>query len=148
MLIDDDGRIARNIPGNFLLSLLINKTSKASHINIVPIRHVGFNNTKECFYRCRNICFVDAGLFCDLVNDVCFGHGDKILMALQKIQDGKFKCRMFKCKMKLLIITTMGSIAAIVLFLFRGNYYDFKNLTRLLQNESFLLFEKNNFMVS
>ena len=74
MLIDDDGGIARNIPCNFLLSLFVDETSETPDINVMTVAHVTLNNRKEGFNGVRYICFVDACIDTDLVDDVCFGH--------------------------------------------------------------------------
>ena len=74
MLFNDDGSIARDIAGYFLLSLFINKTSEATHIDVVPGGHIALNNIEERFYGGGNICFVDSGLVSNLVDYVSFCH--------------------------------------------------------------------------
>jgi hypothetical protein len=103
MFIDNDGRIAGNIAGDFFLSFLIDKAYKNPDINVLATGHRGFNDAKKCFYRSGNIGFVNASFVSDLVNNVCFGHGDFVLREI-KIQGGKFKRRTVKRKMKSLII--------------------------------------------
>ena len=99
MFVYDNGRIARNVARNFLLTLLINETAEAAHIYIVPAGHVGFYDIKKCFYTCRYIGFVDTGLFCDLIDNVCFGH-------IKNVRKGrKVNRQSFKRKKNLLIIT-------------------------------------------
>ena len=79
MLIDNDSRIAGNVSGNFFLSLFIDETSESANINIMAARHGIFYNRKEGFYRGCNIGFIDAGLLCDLIDNVCFRHGAGVL---------------------------------------------------------------------
>lgn len=74
VLIDDDGRVARNVTGNLFLSLLVNEAAKSTHIYVMARSHVGFYNVEKCFYRCRNIGFIDSGLVCNLIDYVCLGH--------------------------------------------------------------------------
>jgi hypothetical protein len=74
MLVNDDGSIAGNVPRNFFLSLLIDKTAKAPNINIMSSGHGVLNNRKKRFNRCGYICLVNAGFFSDLINNVCFRH--------------------------------------------------------------------------
>ena len=75
MFVDNDGSIARNVTCNLLLPLLVDETAKAPDVDILAARHVLFHNGKECFHGCRYIRFVDAGLFCNLVNYICLRHG-------------------------------------------------------------------------
>lgn len=70
MLVNNNGCIARNISGDFFLSLFVHKTSKSTHINIMAIAHVGLYNGKESLNRSGYVTFVDSGLVCDLVDDV------------------------------------------------------------------------------
>ena len=88
MLFDYDCSIARNIAGNFFLSFFVDETSKATNVNIMSARHGIFYNGKEGFYGCGNICFVDAGLFCDLINNVCFRHGAGVLLLVVALIKG------------------------------------------------------------
>lgn len=76
MLIDNDGRVAGNVTSDFLLTFLIDKTSETSDVNILPCGHIIFNNGEKCFNGSRNICFIDSGFFCDLIDYVCLGHGE------------------------------------------------------------------------
>jgi len=75
VLVDDDRGVAGNIPGNLLLSLLVDETSEAADVNVLTSRHVLLNNGKESLHRGRNIGLVDACLFGDLIDDICLGHG-------------------------------------------------------------------------
>lgn len=75
MFVNNNSGVARNIAGNFFLSLLINKTSKTTNVNIMTAGHIGFNNVEKSLYGCGDICLVDPGFFCDLIDYVCFGHG-------------------------------------------------------------------------
>jgi hypothetical protein len=79
MLLDNDGCIAGNIAGDFFLSLFIDETSKTSYINVLAASHGGFDDAKKSFYRSGNIGFVNAGFVSNLVDNVCFGHGDFVL---------------------------------------------------------------------
>ena len=107
MFIDNDGSIARDIPGNFLFSLLVDEAAEATDVNILTTRHVLLHYRKESLYRSGNICLVDARFFCDLINNVCLGHGCKRLKGEWKFQVAKVNRRMINRKMNLLIITTM-----------------------------------------
>lgn len=110
MLIDYDGRITRDVTGNLFLSLLIDETAETANVDVVAISHIRFHNVKKCFYGGRNICFVNSGFFCDLINYVCFGHGCIVYILLELLfnfRDGKFKRSLLKRKMNLLIITHM-----------------------------------------
>jgi hypothetical protein len=75
VFINYDGSVARDIAGNFLLSFLVDKASKATDIDILSAGHRGFDDTEECFYGRRNIGFVNSGFFSDLGDYVCLGHG-------------------------------------------------------------------------
>ncbi len=101
MLVNHDSRISGNVSGNFLFSFLIDKTSKATHINIVASSHIGFYDCEECFYRCSNIRLVNTSLLSYLVDNVCFGNNF--------FQKGCKVIRSFlKRKMNLLIIIHMS----------------------------------------
>ena len=79
MLIDNDRGIAGNVSGNFFLSLFIDETSESTNIDIMAAGHGIFYNGKEGFNRGSDICFIDAGLLCDLIDNVCFRHGAGVL---------------------------------------------------------------------
>lgn len=70
VLIYNNGRVARNISGNLLFSLLVDKTSEAAHINIVAVTHIALYYTEKCFNRCGNIALVYSGLVCNLIDNV------------------------------------------------------------------------------
>ena len=80
MFLNHNGSIARNIAGYFFLSFFIDEAAETANINIVTAGHVRFDNIEKCFYRCRNICLVDSGFVCDLIDYVCFGHGGEVLV--------------------------------------------------------------------
>lgn len=115
MLINDDGSVAGNISGNFLLALFINEAAEPTHINVMARSHVGFYDVKKSFNGGGNISFIDSGFLCNLIDNVCFGHGakiyivNKIEISFRKIRGCKFKRSLFKRKMNLLIITQMCS---------------------------------------
>ena len=44
VLVDDDGSIARDIPGNFLFSLLVDEAAEAPDVNVLTTRHVLLHN--------------------------------------------------------------------------------------------------------
>jgi hypothetical protein len=88
VLVDYQGCVARDVSGNFLLSLFIDEAAKTADVNVLSVGHVGFDNTEECFYRCRHIGFINSGLFCDFVNYISFGH-DRIFKS-KNFGDGKF----------------------------------------------------------
>lgn len=95
MLIDDQCSVTRNVPRNLLLSFLVDETSESTDVNIVPVGHGTFNNAKECLNGRRYIGFVNSSLFCDFVNNVCFGHCVIFLVELiENLWEGKFKCRL------------------------------------------------------
>ena len=75
VLIDDDGGIAGDISGDFLLSLFINEASKSADVDILAAGHRSFDNAEECFYGRRNIGLINSGFFSDLGDNVCLGHG-------------------------------------------------------------------------
>ena len=75
VFVDDDGSITRYVPGNLLLSLLINEASEAADVNVLTSRHVLLHNGKKSLNGRGNISFVNTCLFCDLINDICLGHG-------------------------------------------------------------------------
>ena len=70
MLVNDNGGIARNISGDLFLSLFVDKASKATHINIVSIAHIGFHNGEERLNGGRHIALVYTCFFCNLVDNV------------------------------------------------------------------------------
>lgn len=74
VLINDDGRIAGDVAGNFFLALFVHKAPEATHINIVPTRHGILNDGKEGLNGCGNVGLVDSSLVRDLVDNVCFRH--------------------------------------------------------------------------
>jgi len=75
MLIDHDGRVAGDIPGDFLLSFLVDEASKSTDVDILAARHRRLYNAEKSFYGCGYIGLVNAGFFSDLSNNVCLGHG-------------------------------------------------------------------------
>lgn len=75
MLIDHDGRVAGDIPGDLFLSFLVDEASESPDIDILAAGHRGLDNTKECLYGSRNVGLVNSGLFSDLGDNVCLGHG-------------------------------------------------------------------------
>ena len=91
MLINYDGRVARNVARNFFLSLFIDETSETTNIDIMTAGHGIFYNGKECFYGCGDIGFVDAGLLRNLIDNVCFRHGAGVL--LLGFREGKINFR-------------------------------------------------------
>lgn len=74
MLIDNQCSITGNIPGDFLLAFFVDKTSKATNVDVIATGHGAFNDAEECLDRSCNIGFVYSCLFRDFVNDVCFRH--------------------------------------------------------------------------
>ena len=95
VLINDDGRITRNVARDFFLSLFIDETSETANINVMPAGHRVFYNGKEGFYRRGYIRLVDASLFCNLINNVCFRHGAGVLLleGFFGVRDGKINFR-------------------------------------------------------
>jgi hypothetical protein len=75
VLIDHDGRVTGDIPGDLFLSFLVDEASKSPDIDILAAGHRGLDNTKECLYGSRNVSLVNSGLFSDLSDNVCLGHG-------------------------------------------------------------------------
>lgn len=65
-----DGGIARNVARYLLLTFFIDKTSESTNVNIVPVAHVAFHNSKKCLNRGGYIALVNSGLVCNLVDDV------------------------------------------------------------------------------
>jgi hypothetical protein len=74
VLINDDGRIAGNVAGNFFLALLVYKAPETTYINIMSTRHGILNDGKEGLDGCGNIGLVDSCLVRNLVDNVCFRH--------------------------------------------------------------------------
>jgi hypothetical protein len=74
VLINNQGGVARNVSGNLFLSFLVDETPKTTNVNVVSIRHRALYDAKECLNRCCYIRFVNSCLFCDFINNVCFGH--------------------------------------------------------------------------
>ena len=91
VLVNDDGRITRNVTRNFFLSLFIDETSETANINIMSGGHGVFYNGKECFYGRGYIRLVDASLFCNLINNVCFRHGAGVLLLEVCLELGRAK---------------------------------------------------------
>lgn len=91
VLFNDDGRITRNVARDFFLSLFIDETSETANINVMPAGHRVFYNGKEGFYRRGYIRLVDASLFCNLINNVCFRHGAGVLLLRVCLELGKAK---------------------------------------------------------
>ena len=89
MLIYDQSGIPGNIPGDFLLAFLINETSEAADINIVAVSHGILHHAKKSLDRCRNIRFVNSGLFSDFVYYICFSHF-VFFLVLKFFREAKF----------------------------------------------------------
>lgn len=104
MFINNNSGITRDIACYFFLSLFVDETTKATHIDIVSGGHIGFYDAKKCLYRSRNICFVDSGAVSDLVDDVSFSHS-KYYFRYVVFRDGKFRSPLFICKINLLTIS-------------------------------------------
>lgn len=95
MFINDQRGVARDVSRNFLFSFFVDKTSETTDINIVPVGHGTFNYAKECLNGSRYVSFVNSSLFCDFVDNVCFGHCIIFLVELiENLREGKFKCRL------------------------------------------------------
>lgn len=88
MLLNNNGSIAGNITSNLFLALLVDEASKAAYIDIMPARHGILYNRKKGFNGGSNICLVNACLLGNLVDNVCFRHGDGVLVTFL-IRDGK-----------------------------------------------------------
>ena len=109
VLIDHDCGVARDISGDFLLPLLIDKATESPDVDILAARHRRFDNAEERLYGGGHIGLVNSCLFSDLGDNVCLGHG-LFRLRVSKIQDGKFKRRMFKRKMYSFISLLTNSI--------------------------------------
>ena len=95
MLINDQCSVPRNVSRDLLLSFLVDEASEPTDVNIVSVGHGTLNYAKECLNGRRYISFVNSSLFCDFVNNVCFGHCVIFLVELiEKLWEGKFKCRL------------------------------------------------------
>lgn len=101
MFIDHDGRVAGDVAGDFLFSFFIDETSEPTNVNVMAIRHVGFYNIEECFYRSGYIGFIDSCFLGNLVDYIGFSH--KELLKGRKVNG-----QLFKRKMNLLIITHLA----------------------------------------
>ncbi len=75
MLIDHDGCVAGDIPGDLLLSFLVDEAPKSPDVDILAAGHRGLDNAEECLHRSRNVGLVNSGFFSDLSDNVCLGHG-------------------------------------------------------------------------
>jgi hypothetical protein len=75
VLIDHDGGVARDIPGDFLLSFLVDETPESADIDILAAGHRRFYNAEECLNRSRNVGLVNSSFFSDLSDNVCLSHG-------------------------------------------------------------------------
>lgn len=95
MLINDQCRVPRNVSRDLLFALLVDKASETTDVNIIPVGHGTLNYAKECLNGRCYISFVNSSLFCDFVNNVCFGHCVIFLVELiENLREGKFKCRL------------------------------------------------------
>ena len=95
MLINDQCGVPRNVSRNFLFAFLVDKASETTDVDIVPVGHGTLDYAKECLNGSRYISFVNPSLFCDFVNNVCFGHCIIFLVELiENLREGKFKCRL------------------------------------------------------
>jgi hypothetical protein len=112
MLINNDGRIAGDVTGDFFLPLFIDEASETSNIDIMPRSHVALHYIKKCFYRGGDICFIDTCFVGNLIDYVSFGHGDIGLRVLL-IRERKFISSCFKSKINLLTINKVGDGRAI-----------------------------------
>ena len=74
MLLYDNGGVFRNITGNFLGPLLIDEATKATYVDILPLRHIVFDHGEEGFHRNLNVCFVYSCLVSYFVYDFGLGH--------------------------------------------------------------------------
>ena len=81
MFVNYDGRIARDITGDFFLSLFVDEASKAANIYIVSSSHVALYNIEKGFYGCGNIRFVDTGFVSNLIDYVSFCHRNWFLIS-------------------------------------------------------------------
>ena len=75
VLINHNGGVTRDIPGNFLLSFLVDEASKSTDVDILAAGHGRFYNAEEGLYRSRNVGLVNSSFFSDLSDNVCLGHG-------------------------------------------------------------------------
>jgi hypothetical protein len=74
MFINNQCGVSGNVPRDLFLSLFVDKTSKASNVEVIATGHGVFHYAKEGFLRSGHISFVNSGLFCDFVNNVGFRH--------------------------------------------------------------------------
>lgn len=75
MFIDHQGSVPGDIPRNLFLSLLINETTETTYVNVVSVCHGAFHHSKKRFNRCSYISFIYSCFLCNLVYNICFGHG-------------------------------------------------------------------------
>ena len=96
MLINHQGCVTRNVPRNFLFAFFVDKASKTTNVDVIAAGHRTFDDAEECFNRCCYIGFINPGLFCDFVNNVCFGHCVIFLVRIldRQFREGKFKSRL------------------------------------------------------
>jgi len=100
MLINHDGRVTRNITGNFFLSFLIDETTKTSNINIMTVGHISLNNIEEGSTEA-----VTSDLSIPVFSEIWFDYVGLVHRNLRKVT--KVNGQLFKRKMNLLIITKM-----------------------------------------
>ncbi len=74
MFIDNQSGVPRDVSRDLLLAFLVDEAAETANVDVVPVRHGTLYYAKECFHGCRYIGFVHPSLFCDFINNVCFGH--------------------------------------------------------------------------
>ncbi len=74
MLINDDGGVLGDVPGDFLGPFLIDKAAKSPDINILPFSHGVLYYLEECLYGLSYIVLLNSSLLRNLCDYLCFCH--------------------------------------------------------------------------
>lgn len=75
MSINDNGCIFLNVSCSFGCTMLDSETAKSTEINILSIiDKTIFDNLHETLNDYAHFCFSNTGLYCNLVDNICFSH--------------------------------------------------------------------------
>ena len=73
---DHDRSIAGDDAARFLGALLNIQGAEPTQVNIFALAHGVLHNAHESLYNGHGLLFLYSGLFGDLGDYICFGHGD------------------------------------------------------------------------
>src|SRR5699024_2883624 len=68
------GYIFLDISTYLCSSFFRNKTTKTANVNVLSLGYIVFDLFEESFQRDQNINLGNAGVFGNIVNDICFSH--------------------------------------------------------------------------